>query len=70
MAKAAAAARSEESGNGGDKAPTNEYAVDSCHPRPGVDCAAWCAACKLLGRVPADVLAEARQQLRERGLDR
>lgn len=46
------------------------YQVDSCHPQPGVDCWAWCEACKLLTRVQDGVLAEARQQLRERGVDR
>lgn len=30
----------------------------------------WCEACKVLARVPADVVAEARQVLRERGVDR
>jgi hypothetical protein len=29
-----------------------------------------CEACELLARVPADVLAEARQMLRERGVER
>lgn len=48
----------------------HEYAVDSCHPRPGDDCAVWCEACKLLVRVSDGVLAEARQQLRERGVER
>ncbi|MGI5247552.1 hypothetical protein [Dactylosporangium sp. CA-139066] len=48
----------------------HEYRDGGCHPQPGVDCYDWCEACKLLARVPADVLGEARQQLRERGLDR
>jgi hypothetical protein len=48
----------------------HEYAVDSCHPQPGTDCATWCEACNLLTRVRDGVLAEARQQLRERGVDR
>lgn len=48
----------------------HEVVTNGCHYEPGKDCAVWCDACKLLARVPADVLAEARQQLRERGIDR
>jgi hypothetical protein len=48
----------------------HEDASGSCHPQPGKDCVAWCEACQMLARVPADVLTEARQVLRERGIDR
>lgn len=48
----------------------HEYAVDSCHPQPGSDCGAWCEACKLIAQVPVDLLAEARQKLRGRGVER
>lgn len=48
----------------------HEYRDGGCHPQPGRDCCDWCEACKLLARVPADVLAEARQKLRERGVER
>lgn len=45
----------------------HEYRDGGCHPQPGTDCYDWCEACKLLTRVRDGVLAEARQQLRERG---
>lgn len=48
----------------------HEYRDGGCHPQPSKDCYDWCDACKLLARVPADVLDEARQVLRERGIDR
>lgn len=48
----------------------HEDASGSCHPQPGKDCYDWCEACKLLARVPADVVDEARRVLRERGVDR
>jgi hypothetical protein len=48
----------------------HEYRDGGCHPQPGVDCYDWCDACKLIARVPADVLASARRQLRERGVER
>jgi hypothetical protein len=48
----------------------HEYRDGGCHPQPGVDCYEWCEACKLIARVPADVLAEARQKLRAEGYER
>lgn len=36
------------------------------NPKPGDECFEDCAACRLLARVPSDVLAEARRMLAER----
>lgn len=48
----------------------HDVATNGCHYTPGTDCNTWCEACKLIARVPADVLAQARQQLREQGVER
>lgn len=45
-------------------------ALSGCHPQPGVHCVDWCEACKLLDRVPQPLVADARDLLRQRGVER
>lgn len=40
-------------------------AVKTPTPTPGIDCREWCASCRLLPGVPADVVAAANARIRE-----
>lgn len=40
-------------------------AVETPTPTPGMDCREWCASCRLLPGVPADVVAAANARIRE-----
>lgn len=44
----------------------HDFKSGDCHPQPGVDCWPFCDACKVLARVPTDVLDEARRVRAER----
>lgn len=44
----------------------HDFDSGDCHPQPGVDCWPFCDACKVLARVPADVVDEARRVREER----
>jgi hypothetical protein len=48
----------------------HETSVDTCHPQPGIDCAAHCGACKLLAQLPPHMLMGARVLLNGRGVER
>ncbi len=39
----------------------HDFKSGVCRPQPGVGCWPFCDACKLLARVPADVVTEARR---------
>jgi hypothetical protein len=40
-------------------------AVKTPKPTPGTDCREWCASCRLLPGIPADVLAAAEERIAE-----